>query len=240
LFVMLLNSSSSGRRLKRLFDISFSVFSLALLAPLLICAAIGICLASPGPILYPARRVGKDGHPYTMFKFRTMHLGDGTGSVITAPRDQRIFALGRLLRRLKLDELPQLFNILRGDMSVVGPRPEDPLIVDQYYNQWMKETLAVRPGVTSPGAIYGYIYGDSLLEPTDPEGSYVRYLLQPKLALERAYLSRAGFFSDLAYIFLTAWAIVASVAHLGVVLPSVDVRSARRWAPQGPFPCDRE
>lgn len=238
--MILPNSSAAGRRFKRLFDITFSAVFLALLAPLFICAAIGIRLASPGPLFYRARRVGKDGYLYTMFKFRTMHLGDGSGSVITAPQDDRIFALGRVLRRLKLDELPQLLNILRGDMSVVGPRPEDLLIVDQYYQQWMNETLAVRPGITSPGAIYGYLYGDALLQSTDPEGSYVRFLLEPKLALERAYLCRAGFFSDLAYIFLTAWAIVASVLHLRVPLPSVDMRSARRWAPQGPFPGDRE
>src|SRR5437763_11728518 len=112
---------------KRLLDVVLSGVGLALVAPVLAIAALGIRLASPGPVLYRARRVGRAGAPFTMYKLRTMHQRrPGRASRITGQDDPRVFPLGALLRRTKIDELPQLFNVLRGDMSIVGPRPEDP------------------------------------------------------------------------------------------------------------------
>jgi lipopolysaccharide/colanic/teichoic acid biosynthesis glycosyltransferase len=165
-----------------------------------------------------------------------MHVGSDRSSAITAPGDRRVFGFGAVLRRLKIDELPQFWNILTGDISVVGPRPEDPAIVARDYTDWMRETLSVRPGITGPGSVYGYIYGDALLDPADPEASYARDLLPPKLALERAYLDRASLSRDLGYIGLTAWAICAHLLGRPVSLPRADVEAARRWAPQGPYP----
>ncbi len=230
------NRTLAGRFFKRLFDALVASMALIALSPLLILAAIGIKATSPGPIFYKAKRVGKGAQPFAMLKFRTMHVDSDKQSAITAPSDKRIFGFGLLLRKLKIDELPQFWNIIVGDMSFVGPRPEDPKIVTKDYTTWMKETLLVTPGVTSPGAVYGYVFGDALLDDADPEGSYARNLLPPKLALERAYLERAGFLTDLGYILLTARAIVAHMTGRKVGLPQADVEGARRWAPQGPYP----
>jgi lipopolysaccharide/colanic/teichoic acid biosynthesis glycosyltransferase len=220
---------------KRLFDILLALVALALSAPLFAFGAIGIKLTSPGPVFYPACRVGKGGRLFTMFKLRTMHVSTNEASSITAPSDSRVFPFGNLLRRLKIDELPQFWNILRGDMSVVGPRAEAPGIVDAHYSEWMRETLEVAPGVTSPGAIYNYVMSDQLLDPEDPEGSYVRNMLPPKLALERAYIEKAGFWHDLLYIMLTILAIVSHIVGRKVRLPASDVKLARKWAPDGPY-----
>ncbi len=229
-------STARDRRLKRGFDVALAVLVLGLTSPLLALAALGIKLTSEGPILYRAKRAGLHGAPFEMLKFRTMPVGSDRSSAITAPGDQRVFGFGAVLRRLKIDELPQFWNILSGDISVVGPRPEDPAIVARDYTDWMRETLSVRPGITGPGSVYGYIYGDALLDPADPEGSYARALLPPKLALERAYLDRASLRGDLGYIALTAWAICAHLLGRPVALPRADVAAARRWAPQGPYP----
>lgn len=225
----------AGRFSKRLFDILVASTALLVLLPVLILAAIGIKATSPGPVFYKAKRAGKGGEPFSMLKFRSMHVDSDKQSAITSPGDKRIFGFGLLLRKLKIDELPQFWNIVMGDMSLVGPRPEDPKIVDRDYTDWMRDTLLVAPGVTSPGAIYGYLFGDALLDDTDPEVSYARNLLPPKLALERAYLERADFFSDLGYMLLTAWAIVMHIMGREVQLPRADIDGACRWAPQGPY-----
>jgi lipopolysaccharide/colanic/teichoic acid biosynthesis glycosyltransferase len=220
---------------KRLFDIAVAAILLLFSAPLLAAAALGILLSSPGPLLYRARRAGRNGVPFEMLKLRTMHVGTAGASAITAPGDARVFAFGGLIRNLKIDELPQFWNILTGDLSLVGPRAEDPAIVARDYNDWMKETLRVAPGVTSPGAIYNYLMADVLLDPANPEGSYVERMLTPKLALERAYIDRAGFFSDMHYVILTAWAIVGQALGRPATLPAIDIDAARRWAPDGPY-----
>jgi lipopolysaccharide/colanic/teichoic acid biosynthesis glycosyltransferase len=207
--------------------------------PVLIISALGIKITSPGPVFYKARRIGKGGKAFSMLKFRTMHENSDRASAITAPGDSRIFGFGVWLRRLKIDELPQFWNILTGDMSLVGPRPEDPKIVERDYKDWMLETLLVAPGVTGPGSVYGYIFGDALLDDTDPEGSYARKLLPPKLALERAYMERASLINDLGYILLTAWAIIAHMLGSDVNLPNADVEAAGKWSPQGPYPNSR-
>ncbi|MCP5396151.1 MAG: sugar transferase [Sphingomonadaceae bacterium] len=216
--------------IKRLFDIAVAAIALLVAAPFIMVAAIGIMLTSPGPVFYCARRAGRNGALFTMYKLRTMHVAQNEGSSITSPKDKRIFPLGNLTRRLKVDELPQFWNILIGNMSLVGPRPEAPDIVEKHYTDWMHETLRIRPGVTSPGAIYNYIMADTLIDDNDPAGSYARNLLPQKLALERAYLDRASFFSDLGYIVLTAQAIIAHVLGRDVRLPEKDVIVARRWA----------
>ncbi|MDA8946782.1 sugar transferase [Luminiphilus sp.] len=215
--------------IKRLFDITVATVALFFAAPFIVAAASGIKLSSAGPIFYRAHRVGRNGALFTMFKLRTMHVSQNQASSITSPVDNRIFPFGNLIRKLKVDELPQFWNILNGDMSLVGPRPEAPDVVERYYTDWMKETLRIRPGVTSPGAIYNYLMADTLIEDKDPEGSYVRNLLPAKLALERAYLERANFISDLCYVFLTAWAILAHVFGLRVRLPESDIKTASRW-----------
>lgn len=225
-----------GHLVKRIIDGSVALTALMFLAPVLAVAGLGIKFNSPGPIFYRARRMGKDGTVFSMFKFRTMHVNSEGASAITAPNDRRIFAFGLWLRRLKIDELPQFWNVVVGDMSLVGPRPEDPKIVERNYTDWMRETLLVIPGVTGPGSIYGYIYGDALLDDADPEGSYASNLLKPKLALERAYMERAGVMGDLGYLLLTFAAILATILGRKIPLPAADVAMAIRWAPDGRYP----
>src|SRR5947208_4798289 len=185
---------------KRPSDVALGLLGLALAAPLLAVAAIGIRLSSPGPVLYRARRVGRHGAGFTMYKLRTMHPREGAGSAITGRNDPRVFPFGAWLRRAKIDELPQLFNVLRGDMSLVGPRPEDARIVAEHFTPLHFETLVVRPGLASPGSIYNYTHGERLLTGADPERDYVEQLLPFKLALEVVYVRRASLRYDVAII----------------------------------------
>lgn len=216
--------------MRRAFDIVTAAAVLLLTAPLLAIAAVGIRLSSAGPVLYRARRVGRDGVIFQMLKFRSMHIGQ-EGATITADRDPRVFAFGRIIRAIKLDEVPQMVNVLRGDMAIVGPRPEDPSIVTRAYRDWMRETLAVRPGVTGPGSIFYYGWGEALIDPADPEGSYIARLLPAKLALERAYMDRATLRSDVSTALRTALAILGVVTGRPVPPDPRDMAAAATWAP---------
>src|SRR2546423_6950927 len=213
---------------KRLFDICCATVALVLTSPVLAIAAIAIKLCDPGPVFYRARRVGFLGREFTMLKLRTMRMADGEGPVITALHDDRVSAIGRFLRRTKIDELPQLYNILRGDMSIVGPRPEDPDIVRQHYSSEDLETLGVRPGLASPGSIYQYQSGDTMLTGDDPEGRYVDTLLKTKLALDRVYMRRATLRNDLAIIGRTLWTIGAVASGRRKFQPPPEMTAARR------------
>jgi len=175
-------------------------------------AAFGIWLSDRGPMFYRARLAGRDGRPFTMYKLRTMRVDHGTfRSVITADHDPRVFPFGAWLRRAKIDELPQLINILRGEMSIVGPRPEHPRIVDQYYAPEHRRLLQVRPGLTSPGTLYDYAHGDAMVGRADPERAYVERLLPLRLALDLVYVDRPSLAYDLALIGRTVALIVAVV-----------------------------
>ncbi|HEY6090848.1 MAG TPA: sugar transferase [Gemmatimonadales bacterium] len=189
---------------KRLFDIALTALALIACVPILIVAALGIRLSSPGPVLYRAIRAGRRGRLFTMYKLRTMEnrlpVAEPKESVITAANDSRIFPFGALLRRAKVDELPQLFNILRGDMAFVGPRPEDPKVVAQHYTPEQWETLDVAPGLTSPGALYSTTHGERWLTEQEAERDYYEHLLPLKLALDRVYVRRASMSYDLGVI----------------------------------------
>jgi len=216
----------------RLIDIAISATVLILTAPLLIVVAIAIRASSPGPIFYLADRVGMGGQLFQMYKFRSMHANTG-GPDITATNDKRVFAVGRIIRVLKLDEAPQFLNVLRGDMAIVGPRPEAPSIVSNHYNLWMNETLAVRPGLTSPGALFYYAYGDELLDIADPERIYVEKFLAPKLALDLAYLKRENVISNLTIMARTVVAIFAKLIGRPIGPQFVDIEASRQWCPDG-------
>ena len=197
---------------KRLLDVALSGLALVVLSPLLALAALGIWLSDRGQIFYRARLAGRDGRPFTMYKLRTMRVDHGTfRSVITAEHDPRVFRFGAWLRRAKVDELPQLINILRGEMSIVGPRPENPRIVEQYYGPEHRRLLRVRPGLTSPGTLYDYAHGEALVGRADPERAYVERLLPLRLALDMVYVDRASLAYDVALIGRTVALIVAVV-----------------------------
>jgi len=145
--------------IKRLADVVFSALVLVALSPLLLLIALGIKLASPGPVFYRQRRLGLNGRPFVIFKFRTMHpnapvLRNPDGSMYTGADDPRVFPLGRVLRKLSLDELPQFLNVLLGDMSVVGPRP-DPVSYEELYEGDERDKLGLRPGITGWAMVNG-------------------------------------------------------------------------------------
>jgi lipopolysaccharide/colanic/teichoic acid biosynthesis glycosyltransferase len=194
---------------KRLFDIAASATALLFLGPVIVLAAIGVRLSSKGPAFYFPKRVGINGTPFTLFKLRTMHIDQGKhASAVTGVGDPRIFAFGNLLRKTKLDELPQLWNILRGDMSIVGPRPEDQINVERFYDELGLSTLAVRPGLAGVSSIYNYTHGEKMLVGDNPEEIYARDLLPVKLALEAVYLRDASLTYDVSLILRTIKAIV--------------------------------
>jgi lipopolysaccharide/colanic/teichoic acid biosynthesis glycosyltransferase len=145
-----------------------------------------------------------------MYKFRTMDSdGSAFDTAITAARDPRIFPFGTILRATKIDELPQLINVLKGEMSIVGPRAEDPKIVESHYKGFHWETLRVLPGLASPGSLYSYTHGERLLGRDDPERDYVERLLDTKLALDTVYVREASFAYDLLIVLRTLWTIPA-------------------------------
>ncbi len=186
--------------IRRLCDLALAAVALAAAAPLLVAAAAGIRLSSPGPVLYRAPRVGRGRKLFRMYKLRTMHVDAAAGSAITGRDDPRVFTFGAWLRRTKLDEVPQLFNVLRGDMAIVGPRPEDPKFVERHYAPVHFETLAVRPGLASPGSIYNYTHGEAMLTGDDPERVYVERLLPVKLALDVVYVRHASLSYDVRIV----------------------------------------
>jgi lipopolysaccharide/colanic/teichoic acid biosynthesis glycosyltransferase len=195
------------RHLKRAFDVAASAAGLVILSPVLLAVAAAMKLLDPGPVLFSQTRAGLVGRPFKIFKFRTMRAGSG-GPQITAGEDERVTPLGRLLRRTKIDELPQLFNVLRGDMSVVGPRPEVPKYVELFKDDYAL-ILTVKPGITDYAAIK-YRDEEAVLRGyRDPEAGYVTKVLPDKIALYRRYIADVGFATDMKIIFAT----VARVAR---------------------------
>jgi lipopolysaccharide/colanic/teichoic acid biosynthesis glycosyltransferase len=196
---------------RRLIDIVLSIIGLAVSTPVLALATLGIFLSDPGPILYRARRVGLNGREFCLYKLRTMYINQGSFSnAITGSSDPRVFRFGAWLRRLKIDELPQLLNILKGDMSIIGPRPEDPAIVEKYYLPEHFETLSRLPGLASPGSIYNYTHGEQFLRGDEIERIYAERLLPMKLALDTVYTREASIIYDIRLLFRALWAITCT------------------------------
>ena len=168
-----------------------AVVGLVVTSPLMAVAAVLIRLTSPGPIVYRSARMGRGRVPFTMFKLRTMQVDAGHLGPLTAGADPRISWVGRGLRRLKLDEVPQLVNVVRGEMAFVGPRPESPDIVAAHYREWMMETLEVAPGITSPGSLVYFEEEESLpREPVEAMRVYSAVLLPRKLARDLVLVRR--------------------------------------------------
>lgn len=191
--------------LKRAFDLLASATGLIILSPLLVGIALAVRLTSHGPALYRAQRVGRHGKEFTLYKFRSMVAdADRHGPGITAANDDRVTGVGRFLRRTKLDELPQLLNVLRGDMSLVGPRPEDPRYVALYTPE-QRRILKQRPGITSMASLT-YRHEEQMLAGDDWERVYVEQVLPAKLAIDLDYAQRAKLWRDIALIFRTVLA----------------------------------
>jgi lipopolysaccharide/colanic/teichoic acid biosynthesis glycosyltransferase len=188
--------------IKRLLDVVAATAGLILLLPLFIVVAIAIKLHDGGPVFYRARRVGKDGCLFHLYKFRTMVVNaDRQGPAVTASGDSRITPVGRWLRRTKLDELPQLLNVLVGDMSLVGPRPEDPRYV-MLYTPSQRRVLSVRPGITSAASLE-YRNEEQLLCGVDWEIQYRNEIMPTKVAIDLLYLSHRTVWTDINLILCT-------------------------------------
>ena len=193
---------------KRLFDVLASASGLILLAPALLAIALWVRLDSPGPALFRQRRVGRHGRHFDMYKFRTMADRADEGRQLTVGCDPRITRAGRFLRRSKLDELPQLLNVLEGTMSLVGPRPEVPRYVDRYPPAVRQSVLSVAPGITDLAAILYKDENDILGRAQDPERAYVETILPVKLEYYQRYVRERSFWLDLRILFRTLAAIL--------------------------------
>jgi len=204
---------------KRSFDVVFAMLGLVLLSPILVAAACLVRLTSPGPVLFRQERIGRGCHPFTIYKFRTM-VADAAqrGAAITCGDDPRITRVGRLLRKTKIDELPQLFNVLRGDMSFVGPRPEVRRYVDLYPDDY-REILSSRPGITDIASITYRDEAAILARADDPQAEYVQTILPHKIRLAKEYRRKASLLFDLGLIVQTLAAVCRPV-------PTPEQRSA--------------
>ena len=195
---------------KRLFDLLLSSLGLAVLALPLALVALAIKLDSPGPVFYRQVRVGLRGREFRIHKFRTMaHDPADRGPQLTVGLDARITRVGAFLRRTKLDELAQLFDVFEGTMSLVGPRPEVPRYVALYPAALREKVLSVRPGITDFASIEYRDESTLLARSADPERTYRELILPTKLALQARYVDRSGLGTDLVLIGRTVWAIIA-------------------------------
>lgn len=195
--------------LKRAFDLVFASVMLVILLPFLLLVALLVKLDSPGPALFRHERVGRNGRRFHVLKFRTMVVGaERMGSRLTAKRDPRITRIGQVLRWFKIDELPQLINVVRGEMSLIGPRPEDPYFVG-FYTPEQRRVLSVRPGILGPSQIEGRdevsMYPDGI---EDTEAYYLEHILPPKLERDLRYVDEMSFWGDIKLLARGAWATV--------------------------------
>lgn len=189
--------------MKRLFDIVCSFFGLVFLSPLFIFLSLWVGLSSRGGVFYKQRRVGLNGRDFTLYKFRSMAVGsDKKGLLTVGGKDSRVTKAGYFIRKYKLDELPQLFNVLKGDMSFVGPRPEVRKYVDMYSEE-QKRVLSVRPGITDIASMKYRNENDILAKAENPEQYYIDVIMPDKLALNLEYIDTRNFFRDIKLIFRT-------------------------------------
>jgi lipopolysaccharide/colanic/teichoic acid biosynthesis glycosyltransferase len=195
---------------KRVMDVVLSSAGLLLLWPILLLAAIVIKLSSRGPVFFIAKRAGLNGGAFGLLKFRTMYCGADRFAPCTAKHDPRIFPAGRILRLLKIDELPQLINVLRGEMSVVGPRPEDWNIVREHYTPAQREVLKVRPGLTGIPQVYFFpeIFWVIDSQEMDPQEYYYRFILPMRIDMDLEYIRTQSFRLDFYLIAATVYLIL--------------------------------
>ena len=192
--------------MKRTFDLILSIVLLIILFPIFLILALVIKLDSQGPIFYKAKRTGKDGQLFHLYKFRSMIAGaQNIGPGITHRGDPRVTRVGSYMRKYKLDELPQLINVVKGEMSLVGPRPEDPRYVEQY-TPIQHQVISIRPGITSPATLV-YRHEDKLLSGEDWEDNYIKKIIPEKLRIDLEYIQNQGFWTDIKILWQTFLAI---------------------------------
>lgn len=220
-----MNTGISYRIIKRIFDICASGVALIVLIPIWIIAVLGILISDPGPIFYFANRVTKDNRKFKMYKFRSMRVDKNADEKSLRPDQDRIFPFGRFIRATKIDELPQLINVFIGDMAVVGPRPA---AIDQIsITRGGKNSIVanVKAGLTSPSALYDYLYGDEI----EDEDEYMEKVAPTRLALDRYYVGKQTIGYDIKMIWYTVLCICGTLLHrpqvsiLNEMINAVDV-----------------
>ncbi|MGE5398207.1 MAG: sugar transferase [Chitinophagales bacterium] len=191
---------------KRIFDVTLSIFGLVLLSPVFTIIALLVRISSPGEIIYRQERLGLDGNPFTIYKFRTMFMDaeKDTGPVLARVRDPRVTPIGQILRQTHLDEIPQLYNVLTGDMSLVGPRPERRFFAEEYAKKFplYRWRMITRPGITGLAQVYGDYHMD----------------VEEKLCLDLTYTSRCSLYLDIFILLKTTVIILATVMSLALIL----------------------
>lgn len=193
---------------KRIFDIGASFFGLVILSPILLLIAIFIKIDSKGPVLFKQQRVGKNKKKFEIYKFRTMVTdAEKIGKQITIGNDSRITNVGKFIRKCKLDELPQLLNVLSGEMSLVGPRPEVPKYVE-LYDEYQEQILLVKPGITDYASIEFRNENEILGKSSSPEETYIKDIMPTKIELNVKYIKNISLYEDLKLIIKTVKAIV--------------------------------
>lgn len=189
--------------IKRIFDFFAALIGIIIISPVLIIVSIAIKLDSLGNVMFLQKRVGKDGKEFNIYKFRTMvSNAEKLGKQITIGKDNRITKVGAFLRKYKIDELPQLFNVLKGDMSLVGPRPEVPKYV-ALYNEEQRKVLSVRPGITDLASLKYSDENDILGKVDNPEEYYINVIMKDKLNLNLEYIEKSNLFYDISLIIKT-------------------------------------
>ncbi len=195
--------TATGETARRLFDASAAALGLLVLSPLLLVVAVSVAASSPGPVFFRQVRVGRGGEPFNILKFRTMRTdAERTGGQLTVGEDPRITRVGRFLRQWKMDELPQLINVVRGEMALVGPRPEVPRYVELYTEE-QRQVLTVRPGITDPASVAFRSESELMGRHPDPERYYIEEIMPRKLSINLDYLSRRTLLSDVGVILNT-------------------------------------
>ena len=189
---------------KRFFDIVLCSFALVMLSPIFLIAAIGIKASSPGPVFYYSKRAGKNGRAFNFYKFRSMHQTDHNKGMCVADPD-RLFPFGKFIRRTKIDELPQLINVIKGDMSIIGPRPMT--LTSKMYTGEYEEVKSIRPGLSSPASLYDYLVGDTY---TDND-LYTQEVYPIKQKLELYYVQHESFGYDVSIVLRTMGLIIAVI-----------------------------
>ncbi|MBQ3438131.1 MAG: sugar transferase [Fusobacterium sp.] len=192
---------------KRVFDLFFAIFGIIFFFPFFLIISILIKMDSEGEVLFKQTRVTKNGKEFKIFKFRTMRKDTEGNKQITVGADSRITKVGKFLRKTKLDEMPQLFNIIKGEMSFVGPRPEVPKYVSNYTDE-QKEVLKVKAGITDYASIYFSNESEILAKQEDPEKYYIEEIIPIKIRLNKKYIENIGFITDIKIIILTILKII--------------------------------
>ncbi|MBR6027689.1 MAG: sugar transferase [Clostridia bacterium] len=197
------------RFVKRCFDVLLCGLALIVLSPVFLLTALAIKLSSPGPVFYYSMRLGKDKVPFRFYKFRSMHPPKGNDKGLCIADADRAFPVGRVIRRLKIDELPQLINVIQGRMSIVGPRPMAANSVDNFYSGRYEVVSSIRPGLTSAASLYDYTVGDTYSD----EKAYRENVVPVKLEMELLYVKKQSFPYDVSLVWRTIVTIVLVLFH---------------------------